>query len=39
MKLGKIKRINDLRSVRQHETKDFSKWLAQECNLQQLSDF
>lgn len=38
MKLGKIKRINDLRSVWQHETKDFSKWLAQECNLQQLSD-
>lgn len=38
MKFGKIKRINDLRSVWQHETKDFSKWLAQECNLQQLSD-
>ena len=36
MKLGKIKRINDLRSVWQHEAKDFSKWLAQEKNLLQL---
>lgn len=38
MKLGKIKRINDLRSVWQHEAKDFSKWLAQEANLVQLSE-
>lgn len=28
MKPGKIKRINDLRSVRQHEATDFSKLLA-----------
>lgn len=38
MKLGKIKRINDLRSVWPHEAKDFSKWLAQEANLAQLSE-
>ena len=38
MKLGKIKRINDLRSVWQHEAKDFSKWLAQESNLALLSE-
>lgn len=39
MKLGKIKRINDLRSVWQHEAKDFSRWLTPKCNLQQLIDF
>ncbi len=33
MKLGKIKRVTDLRSVWHHEAKDFSKWLAQENNL------
>lgn len=38
MKLGKIKRVNDLRSVWHHEAKDFSKWLAQENNLLQLSE-
>lgn len=38
MKLGKMQRINDLRSVWQHEAKDFSKWLSQEHNLSQLSD-
>ena len=38
MKLGKIKRVTDLRSVWQHEAKDFSKWLAQENNLAQLSE-
>lgn len=38
MKLGQIKRINDLRSVWHHEAKDFSKWLAQENNLLQLSE-
>ncbi|MBQ1968090.1 MAG: hypothetical protein II371_00660 [Flavobacteriales bacterium] len=38
MNLGKIKRIKDLRSVWQHEAKDFSKWLSQEDNLAELSD-
>lgn len=37
MKLGKIKRITDIRSWH-HEEKDFSKWLAQDENLKQLSD-
>ena len=38
MKLGKIKRITDLRSVWQHEALNFSKWLAQDENLAQLSE-
>ncbi|MBR5898281.1 MAG: DUF4268 domain-containing protein, partial [Muribaculaceae bacterium] len=38
MKLGKIKRITDLRSVWQHEALNFSKWLAQDENLTQLSE-
>lgn len=38
MKLGKIKRITDLRSAWQHEAKDFSKWLAKEENLSELSN-
>ena len=38
MKLGKMKRVSDLRSVWQHEAKDFSKWLAQEVNLSLLSE-
>ena len=38
MELGKIKRINDLRSIWHHEAKDFSTWLAQEDNLSQLSE-
>lgn len=38
MKLGKIKRITDIRSVWHHEEKDFSKCLAQDENLKQLSD-
>lgn len=38
MKLGKIKRITDVRSVWHHEEKDFSKWLVQDENLKQLSD-
>jgi len=33
-----MKRIEDLRSVWPHEEKDFSKWLAKEENLEQLSD-
>lgn len=38
MKLGKIIRITDLRSVWQHEALNFSKWLAQDENLAQLSE-
>lgn len=38
MHLGKMKRINDLRAVWQHEARNFSKWLALEENLQQLSE-
>ncbi len=37
-KIGKIEKIYDLRSVWKHEEYDFSKWLAQEENLKQLSD-
>lgn len=38
MKLGKIKHIQDIRSVWHHESRDFSKWLAMDENLAQLSD-
>ena len=37
-KLGKMKRITDLRSVWPHEANDFTKWLAQEKNLTLLGD-
>ncbi len=37
MKLGKIKYIKDMRSVWHHEARDFSKWLAQDENLEELS--
>ena len=33
-----MKRIDDLRSIWPHEEQDFSKWLAQKENLEQLSD-
>lgn len=36
--LGKIEKIDDLRSVWPHEAYDFSKWLAQEENLAVLSE-
>lgn len=36
--LGKIERIDDLRTIWPHEARDFSKWLAQEENLALLSD-
>ncbi|MGN0478700.1 MAG: DUF4268 domain-containing protein, partial [Hominenteromicrobium sp.] len=36
--LGKIEKINDLRSVWPHEAHDFSKWLSHEENLALLSD-
>lgn len=38
MKLGKIKRITDLRSIWPHEANDFTKWLADEHNLAKLGD-
>lgn len=38
MKLGKIERVADLRTVWAHEALDFSKWLAEEENLAVLSD-
>ena len=37
-KLGKMIRINDLRSVWPHEANDFTRWLAQEENLTLLGD-
>lgn len=37
-KLGKIKKVNDLRSVWPHEANDFTKWLSEEDNLAELSD-
>jgi hypothetical protein len=36
--LGKIERIDDLRTIWAHEARDFTKWLAQEDNLALLSD-
>ena len=36
--LGKMKRVNDLRSVWPHEANDFTKWLAQEANLAELGN-
>ena len=38
MKLGKLEKIKDLRSVWKHEANDFTKWLAEEENLNLLSD-
>lgn len=35
--LGKIERIEDLRTIWPHEAHDFSKWLSQEDNLALLS--
>ena len=37
-RLGKMKKISDLRSVWAHEEYDFSTWLAEAENLAQLSD-
>lgn len=37
-KLGRIEKVEDLRSVWPHEAYDFSKWLSQEENLALLSD-
>lgn len=38
MELGKIKVIKDLRSVWKNEANDFTKWLAQEENINLLGD-
>ena len=38
MKLGKIKRITDLRSIWPHEANAFTKWLADEHNLAKLCE-
>ncbi|MCG8321136.1 MAG: hypothetical protein MI921_16655 [Cytophagales bacterium] len=38
MKLGKLEKIIDLRSVWEHEAKDFTNWLAREQNLDLLSN-
>ena len=36
--IGRMQRIDDLRTVWPHEEYDFSKWLAQEENLSELGD-
>ena len=36
--LGRMERIEDLRTIWSHEARDFSKWLAQDENLKMLSD-
>lgn len=38
MVLGKIEKLEDLRSIWPYEARDFSKWLAKEENLALLSD-
>lgn len=38
MKLGKLEKIKDLRSVWKHEANDFTKWLSKEENLNILSE-
>ncbi|MEE0942690.1 MAG: hypothetical protein UIB63_06235 [Methanobrevibacter sp.] len=38
MKLGKLEKIKDLRSVWKHEAIDFTNWLAEEENLNTLSE-
>lgn len=36
--LDKLQKINDLREIWKHEARDFSRWLSEEENLQELSD-
>ena len=36
--LGKMKRISDLRTVWPHEANDFTKWLAEDSNLEELGN-
>ena len=38
MKLGKLEKIKDLRSVWQHEANDFTRWLSEEENLNTLGE-
>lgn len=38
MELGKMKRIHDLRTVWPHEANDFTKWLAEDANLEELGN-
>ena len=38
MKLGKIKRIHDLRMIWPHEANSFTKWLTKEENLSKLGE-
>lgn len=38
MQLGKMKRITDLRTVWPHEANDFTKWLAEDANLEELGN-
>ena len=38
MKLGKIKRIHDLRMIWPHEANSFTKWLAKEENLSKFGE-
>jgi len=38
VQLDKLTQVTDLREIWKHEAKDFSKWLAEEENLRQLSD-
>lgn len=38
MKLGKLEKITDLRSIWKHEAKDFTPWLAKEENLEILGE-
>lgn len=36
--LGKIEKVDDLRTIWKHEARDFSKWLAEEENLMLLGE-
>ncbi len=38
MNLGKLKKIENLRSIWEHEASDFTKWLAEAGNIQLLSE-
>ena len=38
MELGKMKRVTDLRTVWPHEANDFTKWLAEDANLEELGN-
>lgn len=38
IKLGKLEKIKDLRSIWKNEEYDFTPWLAKEQNIKLLSD-